>query len=167
SPEQAFAKRGLVDHRTDIYSLGITLYELLTLKPAYPSHDREELLRQIAWSEPRPPRRINPAIPVELETIVLKAIAREPERRYATAQEFADDLRRFLDYRPIQARRPTLWERGMKWAWRHKSLVAAAGAALFLAVVGLLISASLIWHEKQLTDSALKDARAKGDRAEE
>jgi serine/threonine protein kinase/Tfp pilus assembly protein PilF len=167
SPEQAFAKRGLVDHRTDIYSLGITLYELLTLEPAYASRDREELLRQIAWSEPRSPRRINPAIPVELETIVLKAIAREPERRYATAQEFADDLRRFLDHRPIQARRPTLWERGMKWAWRHKPLVAAAAAALLLAVVGLLISASLIWHEKQRTEAALKDARAKGDRAEE
>src|SRR5262249_33666863 len=74
SPEQALAKRGVIDHRTDIYSLGVTLYELLTLQHAYDGRDREELLRQIASEEPRPPRRLNKAIPRELETIVLKAI---------------------------------------------------------------------------------------------
>ena len=94
SPEQALAKRGLVDHRTDIYSLGVTLYELLTLEPAYAGSDRDDLLRQIAVCAPRPPRRLRPSIPVALETIVLKAIAREPERRYASAQDLADDLER-------------------------------------------------------------------------
>src|SRR5437870_7948492 len=74
SPEQALAKRVIVDHRTDIYSLGATLYELLTLEPAFSGHDRQELLRQIAFEEPKPPRRLNRAIPVELETVVLKAM---------------------------------------------------------------------------------------------
>src|SRR5437660_2451968 len=115
SPEQAMAKRFLVDHRTDVYSLGVTLYELLTLEPAYDGCDRQELLRQIAFEEPRPPRSINPAIPVELETVVLKAMSKDVEGRYASAQEFADDLRRFLEQKPILAKRPTLWERTSKW----------------------------------------------------
>ena len=89
----------VVDHRSDIYSLGVTLYELLTLQPAYTGDDRQELLRQIAFEEPRKPRQINARIPQDLETIVLKAIEKNPADRYATAQELADDLRRFLDDR--------------------------------------------------------------------
>ena len=101
----------MVDRRTDVYSLGVTLYELLTLRPAFDGSDREELLRRIAQEEPIPPRRLNPAVPRDLETIVLKAMAKEPERRYATARELADDLRRFLEDRPIRARRPGPLER--------------------------------------------------------
>ena len=106
SPEQALARRGVVDHRTDIYSLGATLYELLTLEPAFTGSDRQELLRQIAEDEPRPLRRQDRSIPIDLETIVLKAMAKRVEDRYLTAQELADDLRRFLDQKPIRARRP-------------------------------------------------------------
>src|SRR5438876_5215655 len=91
SPEQALAKRTLIDQRTDIYSLGATLYELLTLEPAFPGRDRQEVLRQIAFEEPRPPRQLNSALPMELETIVLKAMAKNREERYETAQELADD----------------------------------------------------------------------------
>src|SRR5262249_1437292 len=110
SPEQALAKRVPVDHRTDIYSLGVTLYELLTLEPAFGGRDRQELLRQIAFDEPRRPCRLNKAIPAELETITLKAIAKSPSERYSTAQELADDLRRFLEDKPIRAKRPTLFQ---------------------------------------------------------
>src|SRR5439155_18332097 len=78
TPEQALARRVPVDHRTDIYSLGVTLYELLTLEPAFGENDRQELLRQIAFEEPRLPRRVNNKIPAELETIVLKAMERNP-----------------------------------------------------------------------------------------
>src|SRR5205823_6659291 len=90
SPEQAWARRGQVDHRTDIYSLGVTLYELLTLRPVFDGQDRQELIYQIAYLEPREPRRVDKTIPVELETIVLKATAKSPADRYATAQELAD-----------------------------------------------------------------------------
>src|SRR5205814_9818170 len=101
SPEQAAGKRGLVDHRTDIYSLGATLYEMLTLQPPFPGNDPHEVLCRIATEEPSPPRLLDRAIPAELELIVLKAMAKSPADRYATAQELADDLQRFLDDKPI------------------------------------------------------------------
>jgi serine/threonine protein kinase len=85
SPEQALAQRVVIDHRTDVYSLGATLYELLTLRPVFDGADRQELLRQIAFEEPKPPRRVNKAVPAELETIVLKALEKNPADRYATA----------------------------------------------------------------------------------
>jgi formylglycine-generating enzyme required for sulfatase activity/predicted esterase len=151
SPEQALAKRAAVDHRTDIYSLGVTLYELLTLAPAFPGRDREELLRQIAFEEPRPPRQRNKTIPREFETILLKAIEKGPEARYATAQELADDLRRFLEDRPIQARRPTLLHRAAKWARRHKTVVRAAAVVLGLTILGSVVSTLLIWRAQQRT----------------
>src|SRR5262249_55742739 len=116
SPEQALAKRVVVDHRTDIYSLGATLYELLTHKSAYGAADRQELLGQIASEEPRKPRKLNRSIPVELETIVLKALEKRPAERYATAKDLAEDLRRYVMDKPIEARRPTPIQRVRKWA---------------------------------------------------
>ena len=86
SPEQSLAKRGYLDHRTDIYSLGVTLYELLTLRPSIEGQDRQEVLRKIAQEDPTPPRLLNPAVPRELDTILLKAMRREPGSRYATAR---------------------------------------------------------------------------------
>jgi serine/threonine protein kinase len=166
SPEQALARRALVDHRSDIYSLGATLYEALTLEPAYPALDRAELLRQIADGAPRPPRRVNPTIPGELETIVLKAMAPEPEGRYATAQDMAEDLRRFLDGRPVLAARPTLRERGARWARRHRSAVVAAAGAAALALAGLTVAVALLWQEQAKTKAALAQAEADRLRAE-
>jgi len=107
SLEQALAQRGYLDHRTDIYSLGVTLYELITLRPAVDGQDWQEILRKIAQDEPALLRGFNPATPHELETILLEAINKEPGLRYATALELADDLRRFLEDQPIKARRPT------------------------------------------------------------
>jgi serine/threonine protein kinase/Flp pilus assembly protein TadD len=143
SPEQALAKRVVVDHRTDVYSLGATLYELLTLEPAYRGNDRQELLRQIAFEEPRPPRRINKAIPWELETIVLKAMEKNPAERYATAKELADDLGRFLKDEPIRARPAGVVRRLRKWGRRHPAWLAAAAAALTAAV--MVLSGGIGW----------------------
>ncbi len=137
SPEQALAKRVVVDHRTDLYSLGATLYELLTLEPAFAGSDRQELLRQIAFEEPKAPRRLNRAIPAELETIVLKALEKNPAERYATAQELADDLRRFQEDRPIRARRASVVQRLRKLARRHRPAVRAAAVCLLVSLVAL------------------------------
>jgi serine/threonine protein kinase len=142
SPEQALARGGVVDQRTDIYSLGLTLYELLTLQPAFDGRDHEELLRQIALVEPVSPSRLNPSVPRDLETIVLKAIAKDPSSRYTTAQELAADLRRFMDDQPILARRPSVVERARRWARRRKELVISAAAIILLA---LTISTATIW----------------------
>jgi serine/threonine protein kinase/Flp pilus assembly protein TadD len=160
SPEQALGRRTALDPRTDVYSLGVTLYELLTLEPAYPGRGREEVLWQIARGEPRPPRRLCPALPAELETIVLKAMARNPDERYGTAQELADDLRRFLEDRPIRARRPTLAQRAAKWARRHRGLVRAAAVAVAVGVVVLVGALLVIWQEKEETRAALEAKQA-------
>jgi tetratricopeptide (TPR) repeat protein len=149
SPEQALAQRGLIDHRTDIYSLGASLYEVLTLEPAFAGIDRQELLRQIVFEEPRPPRRLNKAIPAELETIILKATEKNPQDRYATAQELADDLRRFLEDRPIRARRPSWKQMASKWARRHRGLVGLALTALALTAAVSTVSAGLVWRAYQ------------------
>jgi tetratricopeptide (TPR) repeat protein len=143
SPEQALAKRVVVDHRTDVYSLGATLYELLTLEPAYRGTDRQELLRQIAFEEPARPRRVNKAIPAELETIVLKAMEKNAQERYATAAELAEDLRHFLADQPIRARPAGVVRRLRKWGRRHRPLVAAATAAMM--AVGAVLSGSIGW----------------------
>jgi serine/threonine protein kinase/tetratricopeptide (TPR) repeat protein len=156
SPEQALTRPDLVDHRTDLYSLGATLYELLTLRPPIPGRERQELLARLSLEEPVPPRRLNPAVPADLETILLKALAKEPAERYPTAQELADDLRRFLEDRPIQARRPTFAQRTAKWARRHRRLVAWSVGLLVLAVVGLAVSTALIWREKELKEEAYR-----------
>jgi tetratricopeptide (TPR) repeat protein len=149
SPEQALAKRIVVDHRTDIYSLGVTLYELLTLHPVFSGQDRHEILRQIAFDEPAPPRNLNPSVPDELETIVLKAMSKNPSERYATAQELAEDLRRHLEGKSIFARKPSPLRRIAKWSMRHKPLVGAMCAATAAAIVVLAISVGWIVSDRQ------------------
>ncbi len=145
SPEQVQAKHGVLDHRTDIYSLGLTLYELLTLQPAFGGDDRQKLLRQVAEDDPRPPRQVNQAIPRDLETIILKATAKEPQDRYATAQQLANDLGRFLEDQTIRARRPTLRQRAAKWSRRHKWGLSTAIAVAFLVT---LACGGFFWHGK-------------------
>jgi tetratricopeptide (TPR) repeat protein len=137
SPEQALGRRVVVDGRTDVYSLGVTLYELLTLRPAVDGRDRAEILHRIADGEPSPLRKVNPAVPADLETTVLKATAKDPAARYATAQDLADDLRSYLEDRPIRARRPTLVERARRWGRRHRTLAWSAATTALVAALML------------------------------
>ena len=171
SPEQAEGGRHVLDHRTDVYSLGLTLYELLTLQAAFDGSGRQALLRRILQDEPIPPRRLNPAIPADLETIVLKSIAKNPAERYATAGDLADDLQRFLADEPIRARRPSLATRAAKWSRRHRPIVGASVATLLIAVVALAVSTLLIAgaYEDEKEQRALagqQRQRAEGNEAE-
>jgi serine/threonine protein kinase len=144
SPEQAAGEGAPLDPRTDVYSLGATLYELMTLEPMFGGADHQRLLRQILYDEPRPPRAVERTVPPELETIVLKAVSKSPADRYATAQEFADDLRRFLDNVPIRARRPTLVQRARKWGRRHPSVIAAVVVVCLLTAAALSVSTAMV-----------------------
>ena len=166
SPEQALAKHGLVDHRTDVYSLGVTLYELLTGRPAVGGNDREEILNAITREESRTPRTLDPAIPRDLETIVLKALAKDAGERYSAARELADDLRRFLDARPIQARRPSLVQQTAKFARRHRALVWMGVAALVVVAIASATSAALVWRQKEQTREAFAEADKQRKRSE-
>ena len=130
--------RGQGDARADLYSLGLTLYELLVLRPAFDSPDRVALSEQIKTVEPPRPRLIDPRVPRDLETIVLKAIEKDPNDRYATAEAMTEDLRRFLDDEPILARRAGVPERYARWARRNPVIAVLGGlltAVLLLATI--------------------------------
>jgi serine/threonine protein kinase len=164
SPEQVLAKRVVIDHRTDVYSLGATLYELLTLQPLWSGDDKAGLIRQISFEEPLRPQRLNPAIPSDLETIVLKAISKNPADRYQSAQEFADDLQCLLEHKPIRARRPTLAQRINKWTRRHPNLVAATLFFLLIVTLGSVVSTALITNANSRTRKALAQSENSLDR---
>ena len=101
--------------RGDVYSLGLTLYELLGLRPAFSEKERHRLIKRVTTSEPERLDRLNPEVPRDLVTIVHKAIEREASHRYSSAGELLADLQRFVDDEPIQARRQTEWERLARW----------------------------------------------------
>jgi WD40 repeat protein len=129
--------QGKSDARSDVYALGLTLYELLALRPAYDTADRQALIRRVMSEQPERLRKFEPHLPRDLETIVEKAIAHEPAERYASAAALADDLRQFLDDKPIKARRAGAAERLAKWA-RRRPAIAALASALLVAMVCLL-----------------------------
>jgi eukaryotic-like serine/threonine-protein kinase len=132
--------RGQSDPRGDVYSLGLTMYELLTLRPAFDAADRERLIQQVTQGEPPRPRQLDPGVPRDLETIVLKAIAREPAQRYATASALGDDLQRFFEDRPIRARRISWAGRLLRWGRRNKAVAALLVSVVVTLAVGFAVS---------------------------
>ena len=158
SPEQATGQSALVDQRTDIYSLGVTLYELLCLRPAYPEENSAALLRQLDRDEPPRLRQIQPDIPADLETVVQKAMAKSREDRYETARQLAEDLRRVLEGKPTHAKPPTFPERVWKWARRHQRTVSLGMAASILSVIALVVATLMIAREKSRAERNLARA---------
>jgi eukaryotic-like serine/threonine-protein kinase len=124
----------MLDQRTDIYSLGATLHELITLKPLVPGNTREEILRHLLHDEAVPLRKVVPSAPVDLETILAKAVEKEPGDRYETAEQLAQDLECFLGNRAIWARRPSLVYRLTKWQRRHHTTITAVVATLLISL---------------------------------
>jgi serine/threonine protein kinase/FKBP-type peptidyl-prolyl cis-trans isomerase 2 len=155
---------GRANARSDVYGLGLTLYELLTLRPAFGDSDRLRLMERVAHESPPPPRRIDARIPRDLETIVLKAMACDPSDRYATAAALSEDLRRFLAVRTILARRSSAAERFRRWCQRNPVVAALSGAvaALLLLVAGSFQAA---WRLSEEAED-LRDQLARSRRTE-
>ena len=152
--------QGRCDARSDVYALGLTLYELLALRPAFAASDRHELMRRVMSEAPERLRELVPHLPRDLETIVTKAIDREPARRYATAAALADDLQRFLDDKPIKARRITAAEQAWRWARRNPA-VASLAAGWFVALVAGLAGVTWQWRNAVANLGAAETANRK------
>src|SRR5262249_49980215 len=138
-----------------------TLYELVTLEPMFSEQDHQALLYQIIHDEPRPPRTHDKAIPVDLETIILKAVSKNPADRYASAQEFAADLQRYLEDKPIRAKRPSVPERVRKWSRRHPSFGGAAIVLLVLVTIVSSVSTAWVRGEQAKAVTRAEEAEAR------
>lgn len=164
-PEQAAGKLDLIGPAADVYALGAILYTLLTGRPPFQSASSVDTLRQVLEKEPLAPSELTAGVPRDLETIVLKCLQKSIPQRYATARELADDLQRFLDGRPIQARPVGRLERGWRWCRRNPLLAAMSSAVvLLLAAVAIISTAAALEYRSQFTratvaESAEKDAK--------
>lgn len=167
SPEQTSGQRTVLDHRTDIYSLGATFYELLTLEPVFSGENHQQLLYQILNQDPRNPSELNKAVPPELDTIILKALSKLPGDRYRSALEFSADVQRYLDHQPILAQRPSLLDRARKWSRRHPGAAIATMSAMALIAVLSLASQYRISLEQQRTKDALAREEQRAVEAEQ
>jgi serine/threonine protein kinase len=142
---------GQIDERSEVYSLGATLYELLTLRPVHDESDRARLMARVLHEEPVRPRQLDRRMPRDLETIVLTALAKDPARRYPTARALADDLRRFLADAPIQARRAGVLERGWRWCRRNPGIASTSALATLALLIGLGVA---LWQWQRAEESA-------------
>src|SRR5262249_6859507 len=150
---------------SDVYSLGVVLYQLLAGEPPFRGNARM-LVHQVLHDEPRRPRQLNDAVPRDLETVCLKAMDREPGRRYARAGELADDLERFLANQPILARPPSAWYRLRKFAARHRTLVGGVAATFLALVLGIAGTSAALWRARQENHKATQ-ARAEAEQEAE
>jgi len=164
SPEQAAAAQRPIDHRTDIYSLGASLYEMLACRPAFEGATPMEVVIQILDREPVSPRRLNPAVPPDLETIVLKAMAKRPEDRYQSADGVADDLRRWLVFEPISARQISLFGRLARWCRRNPA-VATLTTTVAALLVTIAIASTVAAVKMRDLAARERDAKVSVDRA--
>jgi serine/threonine protein kinase len=146
---------GVLDRRSDIYGLGATLYELLTLRTFQESHSRGQLVNQVLHQLPKAPTKIDPTIPRDLETIILKATAKEPAARYRTAEEMAEDLSRYLADRTILARRSTAKERFLRWCRRNPGVASLTAAVTLVLVVGIIGTSLGLLHARQQRAEAM------------
>jgi WD40 repeat protein len=156
SPEQTLAKRVAVDQRSDVWALGVILYELLTLRRPFDGRNLQQVVYEICFQEPTPVHARNPKVPRDLVTVCMKALEKDPTRRYASAGEFEADLRRFLNWEPVLARPATAWSRAAKWTRRHRTEAAIAAVA---AVAGLLALGAGVVRGRQ-ADAILAQAAA-------
>ncbi len=161
SPEQIAAGRAGIDHRTDVYSLGATLYELLTLRPPHAGRTREQVIAMILSKEPMQVRRLNKKVPVDLETICLKALEKDPDQRYQTAAQMAEDLRRYVHRYAIHARRASLSTRFVKWVRRNK-IAASVAPVILLLVVATAVTG--FWYRAEHTAREAQKVTLEGER---
>jgi serine/threonine protein kinase len=160
APEQALGRREAIGPATDVYALGAILYEALTGRPPFRAATPLETLQQVIAEDPAPPSRLQRTLATDLDTICLKCLHKEPAQRYATAVALADDLRRFLEDRPIVARPPTFRQRVVKWARRHRHLVAAGAVCALLTLLVLGVSGVLILRQQSRARAALEDGES-------
>ncbi len=154
APERA---TGHGDGRADIYGVGITIYELICGQPAYHEADRAALLHQLLHHDPPRPRQLESRIPRDLETIVLKAMARDPAHRYQTAAAMAEDLRRFLEDRPIRARRAGIWEQGVRWCRRNPAIAGLVGGIMLALAAGAAVASYFAVRASRGEESARRN----------
>jgi WD40 repeat protein len=156
SPEQTLAKRVEVDHRADVWALGVILYELLTLSRPFDGKNLQQIVYEICFVDPKSVHKRNPKVPRDLATVCMKALEKDPAKRYAGAGELEADLRRFLNWEPVHARPASAWTRAAKWMRRHRTETAVA-ALTALAGLGAL---GFGFVQGQRADSLLAEAAA-------